>query len=180
LNTAVTQEQSKSLKLQNEITSLSTTIAALSNEKDFLMNENDKVTKEKVTLMDEILELKRGSNEMHKNNSAMLEEIEFMKQREIERIQQMDLDDIDLVSQELTFRQFKLEEKHKNVSKPNPLVPMLDFTKIFEWRDKQNIMDKQDEIRRQVQLNFDEDIELSIREDFDKFNLDQEAYKTQS
>jgi len=29
----------------------------------------------------------------------MLEEIEFLKQKEIERIQQLDLDDIDLVSE---------------------------------------------------------------------------------
>lgn len=38
--------------------------------------------------------------------------------------------------------------ENKQISRVNPLVPKLDFTKIFEWRDKQNRIEKENAIKQ--------------------------------
>lgn len=101
-----------------------------------------------------------------------------MKQMEIERIQHLDLDDIDLISRYSEF--VKGRNNFQNGSKPNPLVPMLDFTKIFEWRDKQNELDKEEALKQKIRQQLDEDIELSVREDFIKEDMNAEHYEEPS
>ena len=67
--------------------------------------------------------------------------------------------------------------ENKQISRVNPLVPKLDFTKIFEWRDKQNRIEKENAIKQWVQQELDEDIELSIREEYVGSELDHENYE---
>ena len=53
----------------------------------------------------------------------MLEEIEFMKQREIERIQQLDLDDIDLISHSSNIGKANCKHSHYNLNPYSSLRP---------------------------------------------------------
>ena len=116
---------------------------------------------------------------IRRNNAALLEELEFIKQKEIERIQQLDLDDIDLISR---YNEYWNNKDLSNLekSKPNPLVPKLDFTKIFEWRAKQNAVDQQEAIRHRIREQLDDDIELSIRGGYGENALNAEHYEEPS
>jgi len=103
-------------------------------------------------------------------NLKMKEKIEAMKRQEIARIQHLDLDDIDLVTPGSHRR------NEKNASKPNPLIPKLDLTKIFELRDQQNHAEHEQVIRQHIKHELEEEIELSIRDDFLDGHLNPEEY----
>ena len=151
-------------------------------EKDFenLQKENLSLADDHSTLKSKIKELEKKQKEMENKNKDMIEEIEFMKQREIERIQQLDLDDIDLISHSQSNIRRLRRDHHNNISKPNPIVPKLDFTKIFEWRDKQNIDEERKKEReyQEDKQEYDEDIPLSYRKDYVGKDINIEEYNS--
>lgn len=204
LKAALDVEQSKSHKLNTEITTLKSTLATVTNqlndykdrfenleslhkscvdnenklikEIDNLKYENNKITEAKVVLLDDIVTFKKENEELQAKNRSLLEELEFLKQREIERIQQLDLDDIGLISQDSSLSGFP-KPNQKNISKPNPLVPKLDFTKIFELRDRENEDEHVKEIRRVIRQELDEEGDLEIRKDFVDPSIDPNNYE---
>lgn len=70
---------------------------SLANQNKDLVSKNEK--------------LKEIAAELEQRNKDLVEQIEFMKQREIERIQQLDLDDIDLVTPNSSVGLHKLNLK---------------------------------------------------------------------
>ena len=75
------------------------TIKTLKNKIEISQEEFKIQGEENIHLKMKILKIEKEYSELKELNKNMNEDIEFMKQREIERIQQLDLDDIDLVSQ---------------------------------------------------------------------------------
>ncbi|CAI2361945.1 unnamed protein product [Moneuplotes crassus] len=139
-------------------------------------SQREKWQQEKEDFNQKISSLQEETEKMARRNQEMLEEIEFMKQREIERIQQLDLDDIDLISHSSQMQKHKYNEhvNHKNISKPNPLVPKLDFTKIFEQREKPN------QKAALKETLYDEDITLSHKSDYVTPALQEGDYQSPS
>ena len=60
----------------------------------------------------------------------------------------------------------------------NPLVPKLDFTKIFELRDKTNLEEKVNKNIEEIKQEYDEDIPLSMRDDFVGQSCDIAGYES--
>jgi len=141
-----------------------------------IKQRTDGLEQDNTNLNKKITELEIIRIDLQDKNKDLMEEIEFNKQREIERIQQLDLDDIDIISQSSNYGRPNKVFIGKNVSKPNPLVPKLDFTKIFEWRNKENNQDKKNV--EEVKQEFDEDIQLSHREDFISKDINIEGYQS--
>jgi len=56
--------------------------------------------------------------------------LDDIKQREIERLEDTDLDDVDLISE-------TTKKKHKNPKPPHPLVPSLDFVKLRKIQEEE-------------------------------------------
>jgi len=179
LNKQIDEWRTKHKEVEIKKTDIENSHAVLKREYEKSEKEAVKLREEKLALMQDILELKKEVGEYQKKNASMLEEIEFMKQKEFERIQQLDLDDIDLISE---FSKLGIREKSKqtNMSKINPLVPKLDLTKVFEWRESQDKIEKKNAIKQHVKEDLDENIELSIRDEYVGTNLDAENYEEPS
>ena len=93
-----------------------------------LEKENSDLRDEKLKLMETILELKQEIGQFEIKSIELQEQIEMFKQYEIDRLDETDLEDVDLISE---------ASKKKLVSKkpPHPLVPCLNLDKMRKLQE---------------------------------------------
>lgn len=176
LKKEIDEWRTKHKEVEISKTDIENSFNKLKRESDKNEKEFSKLREEKLKLMQDILEIKKEIGELQSKNESMIEEIQFLKNKEIERIKNLDLDDLDLVS-DFSKLGIRLPDNKKSLSRVNPLVPKLDFTKIFEWRENQNKIEREEAIKHQIQQELDEDIELSIRDEYVGSEIDHDLYE---
>lgn len=94
--------------------------------------EKDKaeLQEEKASLLQRIFQLKEESNFYETKAAKLQKEIDDIRQRELDRLEETDLDDVDLISE-------ASKKKQKSLKPPHPLVPSLDFDKMRKLQEEE-------------------------------------------
>lgn len=95
-----------------------------------LEKENSDLRDEKLKLMETILELKQEIGQYEIQNIELQEQIEMFKQHEIDRLDETDLEDVDLLSE-------ASKKKMHTRKPPHPLVPWLNLDKMRDMQEEE-------------------------------------------
>jgi hypothetical protein len=124
-------------ELQNKLKSLKTEMFEIDKETRMtltgILEEKDKLQEEKTSLLQRLFKLNEETNFYEVKSEKLQKEIDGIRQREIDRLEETDLDDVDLIS-EATKKKQKDQEDQKP---PHPLVPSLDFDKMRKLQEEE-------------------------------------------
>lgn len=86
--------------------------------------------KENSDFKQNILNLKKEITKVEKENTKLTEQLDAIRQREIDRLEETDLDDVDLVSE-------NTKKKQLTKKPPHPLVPSIDLDKMRKMQEEE-------------------------------------------
>jgi hypothetical protein len=95
-----------------------------------ILEEKDKLQEEKTGLLQRLFKLNEETNFYEVKSDKLQKEIDDIRQREIDRLEETDLDDVGLISE-------ATKKKQNNRKPPHPLVPSLDFDKMRKLQEEE-------------------------------------------
>ncbi len=94
-----------------------------------------------------------------------MSEVKWLKSQTEEILKRLDLDEIDLQTERLKIFFTSGANSWKSSLKKELLVPRLDFSKIFEWREQQNQEEEEEELDEE-EFEEEDDIKSEYNEYF--------------